>query len=371
MLLAVVVVVPAARLLGALARRRRRPPRVLWGPIPIVGIRYASLADRTQGISSRTLVYDVYAINAPADFDYVLGPSASLPAVGRLVPYAAFLWAALRFEIFCFYFDGGLLHATPWWRVELALLKAAGRGIVVLPYGGDARLPSQTRSITPWNIYSDIGEGNEDRDERSVLAHRQAFARFADVMLGCADIVDDLPRLDGVFRFPYQARAEVPERRSGSPIVVVHAPNHRHYKGTRFLVSAIDELRAEGIEIELDLVERVPNEEALRRYAAADIAADQFLAGAYALFAIEAMSLGKPVVCYLNDRFLPWHPEWLEAPILSASPDTLTEKLRLLATDEALRRKLGRAGPAYVERYHSLESVGRDLATIYGRLRAS
>ena len=28
--------------------------------------------------------------------------------------------------------------------------------------------------------------------------------------------------------------------------------------------------------------------------------ADQFLIGAYALFAIEGMALGKPVVCYLK-----------------------------------------------------------------------
>ena len=250
--------------------------------------------------------------------------------------------------------------------VELALLRLSGRSIIVLPYGGDARLPSRTRAILPWNIYSDVPPDGDGRPERRIVARRQAFARFANSMLGCADIVDDLPRVDGIFRFPYDSRARGPTTCSQSDrVVVVHAPNHRHFKGTRFLIAAIDELRAEGIPLELDLVERVSNVDALRRYARADIAADQFLAGAYALFAIEAMALGKPVLCYLNDRFRPWHPGWDDSPIISTSPDTLVENLRRLAIDAELRESIGQAGPAYVERYHSLQAVGADLRNIY------
>src|SRR5262249_28317951 len=108
--------------------------------------------------------------------------------------------------------------------------------------------------------------------------------------------------------------------------------------------------------------------EVRRRIAAADVVADQFVAGAYALFAIEAMAAARPVVCYLNDHFRPWHPEWRECPIVSASPDELVDVLARLAGDAALRREVGARGPAYVERWHSLESVGRDMAAIYERL---
>ena len=151
-------------------------------------------------------------------------------------------------------------------------------------------------------------------------------------------------------------------------MVIVHAPNHRHYKGTRFLIDAVEVLRGEGYPVELDLVEKVENRRALERYAEADIAADQFLAGAYALFAIELMSLGKPVVAYLNERFRPWHPEWDECPIINASPDDLVDTLRRLVVDVDLRVAAGNAGPAYVEKYHSLESVGRDMAALYARI---
>jgi glycosyltransferase involved in cell wall biosynthesis len=334
--------------------------------VPIVGIRYASLADRSQGLRSTTLVFDVYSINTRSTFDHVLD-GAELPRLVRgLIPYAAFIWSGLRFDVFCFYFDGGLLHATPWWRAELVLLRLAGRKIVVLPYGGDARLVSTTRAIKPWNIFSDVPLGAEDREQRAVEDRRAAFGRYAHAMLGCADIVDDLPRVDGIFRFPYDTRGVVPV--SATPretVTIVHAPNHRHYKGTKHLIDAVERLRAKGLPVELDLVERVPNSEALRRYAEADIAADQFLAGAYALFAIEAMALGKPVVCYLNTRFERWHPEWAVCPIVSASPDDLADKLEALVRSPELRASVGAEGPEYVERYHSLPSVGRDMARIY------
>ncbi len=48
------------------------------------------------------------------------------------------------------------------------------------------------------------------------------------------------------------------------------------------------------------LVQGMPNDEARATYQRADMIADQFLIGAYALFAIEGMALGKPVLCHLE-----------------------------------------------------------------------
>jgi glycosyltransferase involved in cell wall biosynthesis len=112
----------------------------------------------------------------------------------------------------------------------------------------------------------------------------------------------------------------------------------------------------------------MPNEEARREYARADIVADQFLIGAYALFAIEGMALGKPVLCYLDPELARHHPEWAEAPIVSANPDTLVDELRRLVVDPELRRELGARGPEYVRRVHSPEAVGAQLDAIYRRL---
>jgi glycosyltransferase involved in cell wall biosynthesis len=339
--------------------------------VPVINISYTSRADRLYGYPSETLVYEPYSINRKRDFDHVLDRAVRVPLLGLLVPYAAFLWAGLRYDVFGLFFDGGLLGRTPWWRAELALLKLAGKRILVYPYGGDARLASETRKLGRWHAYTDIPPGGEDRAEAGVRERLDAFGRHADVILGCADLVEGLPRLDGVFLYPLPTEEWAPtEAPVDDVLTVVHSPNHPHYKGTRYLVEAVDELRREGLAIELVLVQGMPNDEARAAYEQADVIADQFLIGAYALFAIEGMALGKPVLCYLNERFAPHHPEWAECPILSTTPETIGANLRRLAAEPELRGELGRRGPPYADKYHSLRAVGAQLDGIYRELWA-
>jgi glycosyltransferase involved in cell wall biosynthesis len=362
------LVVPASRVRRYRRRRAGTLPAVLWGPGPILNNRYATRAERLYGYRSDSLVYLVYRINQRGDFDIALDRLRSRPLIGWLVPYGAFLWAGLRYDHFGFFFDGGLLGG-PGAGIELPLLRAAGKGVIVYPYGGDARVASATRERGPWHAYSDIPVGQEDASEADVRRRLALFGRWADVVLGCADLVEDLPRLDGVLLYPFDSAAwqPVPEQDDGI-VTVVHAPNHRHYKGTRFIEEAVEQLRGEGLPIELVVVEGMTNDEAKAVFARADIVADQFLLGAYALFAIEAMALGKPTMCFLNDRFRPFHPEWDECPIVNADPDTLTDELRRLALDPGRRRELGARGPGYVRRYHSLEAVGAVLDRIHREL---
>ncbi|MDX6424314.1 MAG: hypothetical protein QOI67_1785, partial [Gaiellaceae bacterium] len=350
------------------ARRRRsgERPVIVRGPLPIVSIHYAALADRLRGYRSETIVYGTYRISARGLFDHDLSRWRRVPLFGQLVPYAAFLWALTRYDLFVFFFDGGLLGETPVWRLEPRLLHLAGKRIVVYPYGGDARLASRTRAIPGWHAYSDVAVGDEDRDEAEVMDRLEAMGHGADAILGSADLVEDLPRLDGVFPFPIDVDewrpAPAPD---GDVVQVVHAPNHPQYKGTRYVEDAVARLRDEGEPVELVLVQGVPGDEARRLYEQADIVVDQLLIGAYAQFAIEGMALGRPVVCYLNPRFAVHHPEWSDAPIVSATPDSIVEELRGLVRDRARREELGAKGPEYVRRHHSLEAVGEQLDIVY------
>jgi len=360
---------PFARARGALRRNRGARPSILWGTTPIANLCNSVRADRLHGYESASLVYRVFRSSDCRAFDHVWQPFGAIPGLRQLGPYLAFLWAGIRFDIFCFYFDGGLLADTPFWRAELPLLRLAGKRIIVWPYGGDARLPSVTRARGGWNAFTDIPEDAEDTDETAVRARLDAFGRWADVVLGCADILDELPRLDGVLPYPFDAHGWEPVETEDDGVVrVVHAPNHRHYKGTAYLEAAVDQLRAEGLPVELVMVEGLPIDQARLIYERADIVADQFLIGAYALFAIEGMALGKPVLCYLNQRFTRHHPEWAEAPIVNVDPDTLVDELRRLVSDRRRRSELGARGPEYVRRVHSLEAVGERLDVLYRRL---
>jgi len=148
---------------------------------------------------------------------------------------------------------------------------------------------------------------------------------------------------------------------------IVHAPNHRHYKGTDYLLQVVDKLQREGFKLELVLVEKIPNREALRLYEQADIVADQFLIGGHGILAIEAMALGKPVICYIRKQEYLLQPE--ECPIVNANPDNLEEVVRYLVENPEKRCELGRLGRSYVEKYFSIEVFSKRLKKMYQRHR--
>jgi glycosyltransferase involved in cell wall biosynthesis len=147
--------------------------------------------------------------------------------------------------------------------------------------------------------------------------------------------------------------------------IVVHAPSHRPKKGTDYVIAACAQLP-----VELDIVERVPHDEARERYARADIIVDQLLAGWYGIFALEAMALGKPVVTYLKPDAVEQTERHFgtKVPVVSATTESLLDVLRPLVESPQLRREIGAASRAYVERVHDIDTIADRLLEVYARL---
>jgi hypothetical protein len=57
-----------------------------------------------------------------------------------------------------------------------------------------------------------------------------------------------------------------------------------------------------------------------------------------------------------------------ECPILSTTPENLTQNLRVLVKNPKLREELGRAGRKYVEKYHSYEMAQYLFGSIYEKI---
>ena len=147
--------------------------------------------------------------------------------------------------------------------------------------------------------------------------------------------------------------------------LVVHAPSNREKKGTQQVIDACAQL-----DVELDIVESVPHEEARERYARADIVVDQLRAGWHGVFALESMALGKPVVTHLKPDVVERSAEGfgIRVPIVPATSETLVDALRPLVGDPALRREIGAASRAYVEAVHDIDRVADRLLDVYRSL---
>jgi glycosyltransferase involved in cell wall biosynthesis len=367
-------------------RRPREPmPRIFWGVNPLISIRTHSEAVRRLGYPTASVVSHVYAINRREDFDFQVDELlARAPVAGRLprflrdrlAGYWTFGWALRRFDIFAFYSDSTILRWTPLKYREMQLLQLAGKKVLLLAYGADVQIASRARNLLFKHAFS-MDYPSYARGERRTLRDLEYSSRYADHIVSGVDWVDYMPWWDrltaGHFAIDVEQWKPKPRspREPAHPVVVLHAPNHRELKGTRFLVCACEELADEGLPIELRVVERQPNETIRDLIQEADIVADQFVVGWYAQFALEGMSMAKPVLCYLRPDLVELYTLYSfagECPIVNTSPLEIKEKLRELATDPERRAELGRRGRRYVSDHHSLEALGTMFDEIFTAL---
>ena len=129
--------------ISTLSRRLSgRKPRVVWGPTPILTIAESSELLKRLGYPSTTVVFTTYYIRD--QFDVNLKRAIENPAVGYWLPNAVYLWSLLRFDVFHYFYDGGLWSGlnivSPARWLELPLLRLAGKRIVASAYGADVRV---------------------------------------------------------------------------------------------------------------------------------------------------------------------------------------------------------------------------------------
>ncbi len=366
----------------ALRERRlrggRAKPRILVGISPLINIRYWAGALRSAGYEASTFVYEVYGINRPEDFDHrpetVFPGLAKLPGFRVVASFASFLWGIRAFDVFVFDFDLGFLRNTWLKWLELPLLRLARKEIIAIPYGSDVtdirrcwHTPTKAALLHHYPLL---------RTQAPVIARRtRHYERWASLTAPAGNLLDFVDRADVMVTNmaaidTEQWKPPAGERREG-PVRILHAPNHRAVKGTELLVRACDELRQEGVGLELIIKERVPNSEVRDAMAESDIVAPNFVMGCYGLMAVEGMAMGKPVLdCWRPDLYL-MHAAFsyaAECPIVDCPPERLKDNIRRLVLDADLRRRLGEAGREYVVRHHSYDAMGRLLSAMVRRV---
>ena len=310
-----------------------RPLRVTHCPVNIAGIPWENVqALRRKGVEARLVVFERGKLHHEADWS--LDRHGPLP-MKLAQQFAAFARLAPRTDVFHFYFGLTLVPKS----MQFPLLKALRKKSVFHYLGSDIR--------------------GRRHDEL-------AFGKRADAeIVGSYDAIRWVPEAHvippGLDLRPF---APVPPSDSPRP-VVVHAPSNRTKKGTAQVIEACAQLP-----VELDIVEGVPHEEARARYARADIVVDQLNAGWHGVFALESMALGKPVVTYLKPDVVERSAEGygIRIPIVSATAETLVDALRPLVEQPALRREIGAASRAYVERVHDIDRVADRLVDLYRSL---
>lgn len=332
-----------------------RPPRILHAPTDVGGHAYVlSRAERELGLESDVAVF----ASGPFQygFDVDLHAGVDRPVWVRLARRAAFLRrAASAYDVFHFNFGQTLLTVRQLGLTldEMALLKRLGKTVLVTYQGCDVR----PKAACPCRKPSCFAE---DRYRQPAAARA---LRHADrVFYLNPDLRQWLPGGQFVPYASVDARELVPvPLPEGEQLVVAHAPTDRDVKGTRHVIEAVDALRAEGLNVELDLIEGVPRAALLERLSRANVVVDQLLMGWYGGFAVEAMALGRPVLANIRENEPEDNPFGSLLPIVRTSPSTLRDDLRSLAAGPERRRELGQTGRRFVEEQHDPRRIARTI----------
>lgn len=246
--------------------------------------------------------------------------------------------------------------------------------IAVTYQGDDARQGDISLKLFPFSIANEVednyySEYSDKRKKRRI----ELFDRYADLIYALnPDLLHVLPSR-AVF-MPYAIDIDLNKKRQkndSKSVLVIHAPSHRGAKGTKYILAAVEKLQSEGVPFEFMLVENLSNEKAKEIYKKSDLVIDQLVAGWYGRFAVEAMALGKPVICYLRDDDLHFIPKEMhdEIPIINADPKSIYCVLHdWLKKDLIDYETQGVLGQQFVAKWHNQIKIATNLVNDYRRV---
>jgi glycosyltransferase involved in cell wall biosynthesis len=344
------------------------------GPEPIINNIYHKKALQLYGYSAETFVLSVFYITS--DFDIRADQWFPWRVPGRrYVGYLYVLVATLvKYRCLYLYFNGGVFGFSQWlWRVEPWLYRLANVKVVVMPYGSDVQEMSRASNL----LYKHAIARDYPRhrfNRRRIAAKIDLWTRHAHHIIAGCDWVDYLYYWDTLMlaHFSIDLEQWKPQQTPGEPapndpvrpLRILHAPNHRTIKGTQFFLRAVEELQAEGVAVELILLERMPNHKIKEVMESVDVVADQLIIGWFAMFAIEGMALEKPVLCYLRPEFVDLFTTYGlltagEIPIINCTPLTVKTAIRDLALNRDQLAQIGRRSREFVTKHHSTAAIGK------------
>ena len=99
-----------------------------------------------------------------------------------------------------------------------------------------------------------------------------------------------------------------------------------------------------------------------------DIFIDQILAGWYGTAAIEAMSLGRPTICFLRESYLKHINYGNQIPIINAQPSSFYKVLKETIDNKDMLQQIGLKSRKFVEEIHDVKKVTKNLILKYNSL---
>ena len=244
---------------------------------------------------------------------------------------------------------------------DLAFIKSIGGKIVFNFRGTEARIPSEFSRVNKYS-YSDhdpLGTKEIYNDE-SIKKLIDNISKYADKILVPDEELKHYVKGASILPRTILSTSTINQPRNKNFLRILHAPSNSGVKGTDIILQAVEDLKNEGFEFKFILLKNKNNKEVIDEISKADLVIDQILIGSYGVFSVEALSLGKPIICYLNETiFTDDHP------FISANPENIKNKLKKVLNGEINLQEYQKKSKKYFEQNFTNSIVCEKLTSYY------
>lgn len=326
-------------------------------------------AERTLGLDSTVLYAYSNPFSYPADIEYEFETKHKIRLLARLAKL--FFTIRKEYDIVHFNYGSSLIHFPRYClnQVDLPFYPETSKKFVT--YNGcDAR--QKFKTIRRGRISACANPscyGGLCNSSRMDTIRQKSIKKMADhvnhIWALNPDLLYFLPKEKSSF-LPYTVNSDAidysPSDYRKRPLHIVHAPTDREAKGTRYIFDAFKTIKKNyGDEVEVTLVENVSHAKAIQLFKTADLIVDQLLIGWYGGVAVEALSMGKPVICRIEKKDLHFLPlqmaQDVQSSIIQAEPATIETVLAYCIENRKFLKDKADAGYEYVRKWHNPQRV--------------
>jgi len=332
--------------------------RVIHGTIEIANQMYTMTEGlKNIGISAKTLNYYPNYLGYKSDYVFNINLFKDINEANTETKKLASKIIGEN-DIFHFHFGTTLTLDYS----DLKLLKELNKKVIMQYWGSDVRMYSKAAKMNPYVRVKDINEENIKRRLEVISNYIPScivdyelaeYVREYHSNVNYTTVAIDLKKYNFI------------KETHNKKLLIVHAPTSPEIKGTTYILKAIEELK-EKYDFDFKLVQGMVHEEATKIYEQADLIIDQILIGSHGVFAVEAMAMGKPVICWISDFMKEKYPK--ELPIISANPNNIKEKIEYAIKNKDMLKDIGIKSRLYAEKYHDMNPICQNMLAIYNNL---
>ncbi len=288
------------------------------------------------------------------------------------------LWSAFLYHYYClkyFIWTDAIqyIYEPPYpLQMDVRLAGFFSKRKIVEWVGSDIRIPEITMAESPWyqSIYNDGYEYAHVESKEKSLKTQALFAKNDFVPMVVPEMSlfvqkDLFPEVNVVnYRFDLsQLKPNHPKFDDKRRIRIIHAPSKLKAKGSHIIIPILEKLASEG-HITFELIHNIDHSKVLEKMATCDLYIDQIILGSYAGAAMEAMSLGKPVMAFIMPSVYKAGIS-KDCPIINVNADNLEDAIRNFVKDPHALNQIGMASRKWMEKVHDVKKLTVNVEKIY------